>query len=213
MFDSTTLIIFITAALALLLSPGPAVLYIVARSLEQGRLAGIISTLGIAAAGVVHVTFAALGLSALLMQSAFIFSLVKYLGAAYLIYLGVRTLMRKPDQVSDIKFATQSLSKIFRQGFVVNLLNPKTALFFLAFLPQFVSPSQGSVTAQILILGAIFVGLALISDGLYALVAGTARQFLAGNPGFAKMQKRVAGIIYIALGVTTAISGGERATP
>ena len=142
MFDVASLVIFITATLALLLAPGPAVLYIVARSLEQGRMAGFVSTLGVGLASIIHVVFAALGLSALLMQSALAFSVVKYLGAAYLIYLGARTLMGKA-QASDLQAVrTMKRSEIFTQGFVVNLLNPKTALFFLAFLPQFVNPAR-----------------------------------------------------------------------
>lgn len=208
MFDPASLTIFILAALALLLIPGPAVLYIVARSIEQGRLAGIVSTLGIALGSAVHVFFAAIGLSALLMQSALAFSIVKYLGAAYLIYLGVRTFMSntEPDTVQPAK--TMNYSRIFTQGFIVNLLNPKTALFFFAFLPQFVSPAQGSITLQIIILGSIFVGMAIVSDSLYALIAGTAGEWLSGNAQVARAQKYLAGTIYISLGVTTALLGG-----
>jgi threonine/homoserine/homoserine lactone efflux protein len=209
MFDQASLIIFITAAMALLLTPGPAVLYIIARSIEQGRLAGIVSTLGIASASVVHVLFAALGLSALLMQSALAFSIVKYLGAAYLIYLGVRTLLNKAQAHSVGPVDSKSLTRIYTQGFIVNLLNPKTALFFLAFLPQFVNPVRGVVTTQILILGAIFVSLAIFSDGMYAIISGSAGQFLSGNERVAKFQKNFAGTIYIALGITTALSGSR----
>ena len=181
MFDPAPLAIFITATLALLLVPGPAVLYVVARSLEQGRTAGFVSTLGIGLASVAHVVFAALGLSALLMQSALAFSVVKYLGAAYLIYLGIRTLTSKAQASRTQAVQTMKYSQIFSQGFIVNLLNPKTALFFLAFLPQFVDPARGSVVLQIILLGMIFVGLAILSDSLYAFVAGTARQLLSGT--------------------------------
>ena len=210
MFDTASLVIFVSATLALLIVPGPSVLYIVTRSLEQGRAAGIVSVLGIGLAALVHVTFAALGLSALLMQSALAFSVVKYLGAAYLIYLGVRTLTTKasPTQAEAIK--TMTYSRIFSQGFLVNLLNPKTALFFLAFLPQFVDPARASVTLQIVTLGMIFVVLAIVSDSVYAVIAGTARQLLSGNLLVARFQKYLAGTIYILLGVTTAFSGGSR---
>lgn len=207
MFDPAALTIFIAAAVALLITPGPAVLYIIARSLEQGRGAGIVSTLGIASASVVHVLFAALGLSALLMQSALAFTVVKYLGAAYLIYLGLRTLLSKTEAHSVEGFEAKSLTRIYSQGFIVNLLNPKTALFFLAFLPQFVSAERGSVTTQIVILGAIFVTLAIFSDGLYAVIAGSAGHFLSGNLRIAKLQKNFAGTMYIALGITAALSG------
>ena len=209
MIDSTSLTIFITAALILLLTPGPAVLFIVARSLEQGRWAGIISAFGVGAAGILHVIVAALGLSALLLQSAIAFSIVKYLGAGYLIFLGIKTLLAKSEIHSMEAVQTSPLSKIFVQGFIVNLLNPKTALFFFAFLPQFVDPTRGAVTPQIVYLGTIFVVLAITSDSLYAIVAGTARQLIVGNQKLAKVQKNFAGIIYIGLGITTALTGSR----
>jgi threonine/homoserine/homoserine lactone efflux protein len=209
--EPSALAIFVTAALALLLTPGPAVLYIVGRSIEQGRLAGFISTLGIGLGSVVHVAFAALGLSALLVQSAIALSVVKYAGAAYLTYLGVRTLTTKTEVKTITQVEKASLSKVFGQGLIVNLLNPKTALFFFAFLPQFVSPASGPVVTQILFLGAIFVGMAIVSDGMYALVAGTAAEFLSGNVGVARCQKYLAGTIYIALGITMAAAGNGRA--
>jgi threonine/homoserine/homoserine lactone efflux protein len=209
MFDPASLTIFILAALALLLMPGPAVLYIVGRSIEQGRLAGIVSTLGIALGSTAHVVFAALGLSALLMQSALAFSVVKYLGAAYLVFLGIRTFMSK-EEVGEVQTPKQMrYSRLFTQGFIVNLLNPKTALFFFAFLPQFVSPAQGSVILQIIVLGAIFVAMAIVSDGMYALVAGTAGEWLSGNRRVARAQKYLAGTIYLSLGITTALLGGS----
>lgn len=209
MIDSTSLTIFVTAALILLLTPGPAVLFIVARSLEQGRWAGIVSALGVGAAGILHVIVAALGLSALLMQSAIAFGIVKYLGAGYLVYLGVKTLLAKVETHKMESIQKSPLSRIFVQGFIVNLLNPKTALFFFAFLPQFVNPARGAVTPQIIFLGAIFVVMAITSDSLYAIVAGTARQVIVGNQKLAKAQKNFAGIIYIGLGITTALTGSR----
>ena len=209
--DATALTIFVTATLALLLTPGPAVLYIVGRSIEQGRMAGFVSTLGIGLGSVVHVIFAALGLSALLMQSALAFSVVKFAGAAYLIFLGIRTLTTKTKTMTTQHVEKEKLSTIFWQGMVVNILNPKTALFFFAFLPQFVSPSAGPVAPQILLLGAIFVGLAVVSDSIYAMIAGTASQFLSGNIRVARFQKYVAGTIYIFLGMVTAVSGNGHA--
>jgi threonine/homoserine/homoserine lactone efflux protein len=209
--EPSALAIFVTAALALLLTPGPAVLYIVGRSIEQGRMAGFVSTLGIGLGSVVHIAFAALGLSAVLMQSAIAFSVVKYAGAAYLVYLGLRTLASKTEPMTIAQVERVSLSKIFGQGLIVNLLNPKTALFFFAFLPQFVSPASGPVVTQILFLGAIFVGMAIVSDGMYALVAGTAAESLSGNVRVARFQKYLAGTIYIALGITMAVTGDGRA--
>src|SRR5438045_1870273 len=138
--------LFLGAALVLLLIPGPAVLYIVARSAEQGRMAGFISDLGIHSATMVHVLAAALGLSALLASSALAFSIVKYAGAGYLIYIGVRRILSRTDTpAAQLELPRRSLGRLYRDGFVVNLLNPKTALFFLAFLPQFVDPSRGAV--------------------------------------------------------------------
>ncbi len=208
MLDSTSLIVFITTAIALAVSPGPAVLFIVARSIEQGSKAGIISTLGISLASIVHIMFAALGLSALLLQSAFAFSIVKYLGAVYLIYLGVRTFGTQKVRSGGEDFEPKKKSQLFAQGFIVNLMNPKTALFFLAFLPQFVN-AQRDITLQIIFLGAIFTSIAMISDSLYALVAGTAKNWLSGNAAVARFQKYLSGSIYIVLGITTALSGSR----
>ena len=211
MFDFAQLTIFISVTLSLLIIPGPTVLYIVARSLEQGRFAGFISALGVGLASIVHVIFALLGLSLLLMQSALAFSIVKYLGAAYLIYLGIRTLTRSAQTAAIKKVEPMKLSHVFINGFLVNLFNPKTALFFLAFLPQFVKPSQGPVWLQISILGTIFVGLAIINDGILSFIAGSAREFLSASLWLARAQKYLAGCIYIALGITTALSGSGRA--
>ena len=210
MLDLSTLSLFIAGAAILLVTPGPAVLYIVARSIEQGRLAGVISVLGIGIGGLFHVAAAALGISALLASSAVAFSLVKYAGAAYLIYLGIRTLMKKPPLDVNIESANLSdkgLWRAFYQGIVVQVLNPKSALFFLAFLPQFVDPARGSATVQIILLGLIFVVMAIVSDGVYALLAGTVGSWLKQNRGFLSMQRYLTGSTYIALGVATAVSG------
>jgi threonine/homoserine/homoserine lactone efflux protein len=205
--DLSTLGLFAGAALALLVIPGPAVLYIVAQSIEQGRGAGLVSMLGIQVGGLVHVAAAALGLSALLVQSAVAFSVVKYAGAAYLVYLGLRKLLAgKPLEVGGER-PPRALAGLFRQGIVVNVLNPKTALFFLAFLPQFVDPDAGSVGLQIALLGLLFIGIALLSDGLYALAAGTAAQWLRGRPRFLHAERWVSGSVLLGLGVTTAVSG------
>ena len=153
----TTMALFLLAALGLLLIPGPSVLYIITRSVAQGRRAGLASVLGVEMASLTHAAAAALGLSALLLTSALAFSVVKYLGAAYLIYLGVRTFLAREESQQAQVPASRSLSQLFAQGFLVNLLNPKTALFFYAFLPQFVNPGRGPIAEQILLLGMLFV--------------------------------------------------------
>ena len=207
MIDTTSLSIFLGASLALLIAPGPAVLYIVARSIDQGRMAGVVSVLGIGAGGMVHVALAVLSLSGLLVVSAVAFTVVKYLGAVYLIYLGISTLLRKTETHDDPVFVKKPLGKIFRQGVIVNMLNPKTAIFFFAFLPQFINPEIGSVSVQIAFLGMIFISMAVVTDGAYAMVAGTLGDWLRDNETFLKVQKYLSGSIYILLGVATAVSG------
>lgn len=205
MFEWTRLATFMLAAALLIVAPGPAVLYIVARSIDQGRLAGIVSVLGIALGAVVHSLAAAVGITAVLAASALAFSTVKYLGAAYLLYLGITTLLKKPEPQEKIVVEPKPLWQIFRQGFVVNLLNPKTALFFLAFLPQFADPAHGSVPLQTFILGLIFVTIALISDGVYALLAGQMGSWLKQSATFQQRQRYFSGSVYIALGLVQEI--------
>lgn len=206
----SSLLVFLLAALVLLLIPGPAVLYIVTRSVAQGRKAGMASVLGIELATLCHSMAAAFGLSAILLASALAFDVVKYLGAAYLVYLGIRTILsRAPSRASD-NSPTPSLSQMFRKGFLVNLLNPKTALFFYAFLPQFVDPARGSSILQILLLGALFVVLATITDSTYALISSAAGRLITQRPGFQRIQKYVTGLTYISLGVAAALSGSGR---
>lgn len=208
--DTATLTVFMAAALALLLVPGPAVLYVITRSIDQGRAAGVVSAFGAGIGTLFHVTAAALGLSALLLSSALAFSVVKFLGAAYLIYLGIQKLRERsmPQQVEPAQAAT--LRQVFSQGVVVNLLNPKLALFFFAFLPQFVNPARGSVAIQSLLLGLIFVVMGIGSDSSYALLAGTLRHWLRRSRAFAFGQRYFAGSVYILLGITTALSGSKQ---
>lgn len=210
MFESSQLIIFISASIALLLLPGPAVLYITARSANQGRVAGFVSVLAIEAANLVQAVAAGLGLSAILLSSALAFDVVKYLGATYLIYLGIKKLLTKEESSTSQEVKRESLSQIFWQGFVINILNPKTALFFFAFLPQFVNPEKGNVTLQNLLRGVLFVALAFITDSMYALVASSLAEKLNANINFQKRQKYFAGLVYIGLGVTTALTGSRK---
>jgi threonine/homoserine/homoserine lactone efflux protein len=207
--DLHTLTLFFITAIIILVVPGPAVLYITARSIDQGRLAGFISVLGVATGSVVHIIAAAFGLSALLLSSALAFTAVKYLGAAYLIYLGIRKLITREELQPLEARRPQKLSRIFFQGVVVNVLNPKNALFFFAFLPQFVNPSRGAVAAQIMLLGGIFVLMGIVSDGSYALLAGTIGQWLKGNLRVLRAQRYFAGSVYIGLGLTTAFGDAK----
>jgi threonine/homoserine/homoserine lactone efflux protein len=209
--DATTFGVFVAAALALLLVPGPAVLYIVARSIDQGRAAGLVSVLGVHLGSLVHVAAAAVGLSSLLVSSAVAFNVVKYAGAAYLIYLGVRALMTR-EEPRAVEVAPASKGRLLRQGAVVNILNPKTALFFLAFLPQFVDPDAGYVGAQLVFFGLVFVALGLVTDSLYALAAGTAGGWLRTSSVFAGARRWVSGTVFIGLGLATALSGSRQKT-
>src|SRR4029450_2037885 len=171
-----TLALFAVAAVTLLVIPGPAVLYIVTRSVARGRAAGLASVCGVHVGTLVHVAAAALGLSALLVSSATAYHAVRWLGAAYLVWLGIRRLLAKDEpsgSVKDPHASRPGLRRIFAQGVVVNVLNPKPALFFLAFLPQFVDVSRGSVPFQVVVFGVAFVLLGLVSDGTYALLAST----------------------------------------
>jgi threonine/homoserine/homoserine lactone efflux protein len=209
MFESSQLYLFLIASLALLLTPGPAVLYIVARSINQGRMAGIVSVLGVETANFFHASAAALGLSAILLSSALAFDIVKYLGAAYLIYLGIRKILAREDAAKAEVNKQESLSRIYSQGFVVNLFNPKTALFFFAFLPQFVNTSNGNITLQIFLLGIFFVVMAIITDGAYAIISSLIANQLNANQNFARNQRYFTGLIYIGLGVVTAFTGSR----
>lgn len=208
--DWPTMMLFFGAATILLVTPGPAVLYTISRSIDQGTKAGIVSVLGIGVGTFFHIVAAAFGTSALLFSSITAFTVVKYLGAAYLILLGIHRFMSKeaPDAARVPQAA--GLTRIFVDGVVVNVLNPKTALFFFAFLPQFVDVSRGSPVAQVLTLGSIFVVLSTVVGSMYALLAGTAGRWLGRNPRLARTQRFIAGTVYIGLGVTTALSGPVR---
>ena len=202
--DPSTVALFCVAALALAVVPGPAVLYIVAQSVDQGRFAGFVSALGIGVGGLVHVLAATIGLSSLLASSATAFTIVKYAGAAYLLFLGIRRLLTRETAEDDIVRAPRSRRRLFVDGVVVNVLNPKTALFFIAFLPQFVDPDAGAATLQIFALGLIFVVIALGSDTLWAITAGTLGGWLKQSPAYFAVRRWVTGTVFVALGLSTA---------
>ncbi len=200
--------LFLLAALALLAVPGPAVLYVVSQSIEGGRRAGLMSTVGIHLGTLVHVAAAAIGLSSLLVSSARAFDVVKYAGAAYLVFLGVRTLLgRTGDEPQALEVDAR---RRLARGATVQILNPKTALFFFAFLPQFVDPEAGTPGLQILVLGLTFTVLGVLSDGAYALVAGTFASRLRGNRRAANVSRVASGTILVGLGVAAALAGRRR---
>lgn len=207
----SNLIAFSLAALVLLIIPGPGVMYVVARSLGQGRRAGLVSALGLSTGVLVHVFAAVAGLSAILMTSATAFGVVKLLGAAYLIYLGIETLRSSPSAEAIETVQPRSMRRLFKDGVVVSALNPKIAVFFLAFLPQFTDPTRGPVWAQALFLGILYAIMAVVTDSGYALLAGSLRPLLTRRAGAGRWLRWVTGSVYIGLGLTTALAGsGER---
>ena len=210
MIHLPTLPVFLLASSVLLVTPGPAVLYIVARSVDQGRAAGLISVLGIETGNFILVLAAALGLPAILLSSALAFSLIRYLGAAYLIFLGVRRLLTREQPAADLDVQPQSLRRVYSQAVIVAVLNPKTALFFFAFLPQFVDPAAASTGTQLFVLGCLFVLMALISDSIYALLASTASSWLKGNRAYLLAERYVVAAVYIGLGLIAAFGDIRR---
>ena len=204
--DPSRLALFVGAALLLLVVPGPSVLYIVTQSVSHGRRAGIVSVAGITTGTLVHIAAATVGLSALLASSALAFDVVKYLGAAYLIAVGIRRLAGWERGAGPQARDTRDFRRLYRQGIVVNTLNPKTALFFLAFLPQFVDPGRGTPWLQILALGLLFAALGFFSDGAWALVAGTLGERLRRSRRFPAVQRYVSGSVFVGLGAVAALT-------
>jgi threonine/homoserine/homoserine lactone efflux protein len=198
--DASHLALFVAAALALLVVPGPAVLYVVTQSIAHGRRAGIAAVAGVHSGTLVHIAAATAGLSALLASSALAFDAVKYAGAAYLVVLGILRLAGREREEA----ARREASSLFRQGVVVNVLNPKTALFFLAFLPQFATTWEG-----ILALGLVFAALGFCTDGAYAVLAGTLGDRLRGHR---RLQQRVSGVVFLGLGAFAALSAPPKQT-
>jgi len=200
----TTYGLFILTALALLAIPGPAVLYVVSRSIDQGRTAGIASVAGITTGTVVHVTLAAVGLSSLVLASKVAFDGVRYAGAAYLIFLGVRRLITSHTDDGVEAAAPRTRRDLYTQGMVVNLTNPKTIVFIFAFIPQFVDANAARVWVQVLVFGLTFAALGFISDNLYALAAGSVADRLRGGRTIARFQRWFGGSILIGLGIAAA---------
>jgi threonine/homoserine/homoserine lactone efflux protein len=206
----STYALFVATALALLAIPGPAVLYVVSRSIDQGRRAGLASVLGITSGTLVHVTLATAGLSSLVLASKVAFDAVRFVGAAYLVFLGVRRLLTRTRRDEPEARLPRTARDLYTQGLIVNLLNPKTIVFIFAFVPQFVDVNAGHAWLQIMLLGLTFAGLGLASDSLYALVAGTVADRLRGTPVIARIERFIGGTVLIGLGVAAAIVAPHR---
>lgn len=204
-----TIAAFAAASFALLIIPGPAVLYVINRSVSDGRRVGLAAVAGLELGNLAHVIAAAAGLSAVLAASATAFTAVKWLGALYLVAVGVLTLMRRPNPIGD-EGSTTTPQRAFAQGVVVNVLNPKVALFFLSFLPQFIDPDIGGAGLQALVLGGVFVAIGVCTDGLYSLVASGLRSVLARGRALPFVQRWVAGVVFIGLGLTATTASAAR---
>ena len=201
--DLNSLISFAIASLALLVIPGPAVLYVINRSVSDGRSIGFAGVLGIELGTFMHVLAATAGLSAILAASPSAFNAVKYSGAVYLVFIGLRTLIRRPA-IIDASTSSMTKAQAFRQGFIINTLNPKVALFFLSFLPQFIDQDKSSNALQALTLGVVFVSCGFITDGTYALTASSLREVLVKGKTLPFIQRYIAGVVFVMLGVVAA---------
>lgn len=205
MTDLSTLATYMIVVLGLFLIPGPAVLLTIARAVSGGRRIGIATGLGIAAGDLVHTILATIGLSAILMTSAVAFSIVKYAGVAYLVYIGIRAILEKPEPLDMPAVRAITADRAFRQALLAEVLNPKTALFFLAFLPQFVNPQNGSAVVQLAVLGLIFVAMSAAYTALIAVGAGSLTGFLRRNAALWNWQGKAVDMIYIGLGLRLAM--------
>jgi threonine/homoserine/homoserine lactone efflux protein len=204
LIDQATLIAYVAIVLGFVFIPGPATLLTVTVATSSGTRVGVAAGLGIAIGDIIHTAMAVLGISAIILASALLFSLIKYLGAAYLIYLGLRAIFARKPVTLDGSASRLTVKSAFRQAILAELLNPKTALFFLAFLPQFVRPENGSVFVQLTILGVILVLLGLFSTVVFAICAGRIGALLRNNPAVLRWQGKVVGGIYCALGARLA---------
>ena len=202
MFDSTTIITYIMASIAIILAPGPAQALTLANTLSSGKKAGMLTVLGLNASTIIYSLAAALGLSAMLATSALAFAVVKYIGAAYLLYIGTKALLAKNNQADQSSsLQSENSSRTFIKAFLTGLLNPKVALFFLAFLPQFVNPVRGPVLMQFLVLGAILGIMDILYESILVLIMGAITKRLMDNQSFAVWRQRFTGAVLVALGV------------
>jgi threonine/homoserine/homoserine lactone efflux protein len=207
MISLDNFLLFAFASLMLNITPGNDMLYVATRSASQGVKAGIVSSLGIAGGCIVHLLAAVIGLSAIIANSAVAFNIIKYIGAAYLVYLGIRSFLSKQNKFNlNDKIEKQSLSKLFWQGVFTNVLNPKVALFFLAFLPQFIHPEKGNAALQILLLGLWFNFSGTIVNIIVAMLFGKLGNWLADKQAFVKWQNKITGLLLVGLGIKVALS-------
>ncbi|VAW07597.1 hypothetical protein MNBD_ACTINO01-795 [hydrothermal vent metagenome] len=205
--EGTTILVVALASLVLVVIPGPAVIYILTRSVSQGRDAGLVSAIGVNLGSTVHVFAAVAGLTVLLASSTAAYTAVKWAGVVYLAWIGIRTLMSGDEVFSEPAVEPASLKRIFIQGVLVNMLNPKVAIFFLAFLPQFVDPNAPNAATQTLILGLTLVTIGLISDSVYAVIGGSIGDLFRKRPGAARVSRITAGSVYLALAGIAAVAG------
>jgi threonine/homoserine/homoserine lactone efflux protein len=205
--DTQTLALFAFASFVLVIVPGPAVVYILTRSVSQGRTAGLVSAVGVNTGSLVHVLAAVAGLSIVLARSAVIFNAIKWAGVVYLAWIGIRTLTSDDSTFTESPTAHSSLHKIFSQGVLVNILNPKVAVFFLAFLPQFVDPGAANPELQSLVLGLLLIAIGLVSDSLYAIVGGSIGDLFRARPRLARLTRIGAGCTYLSLAGIAALTG------
>lgn len=202
----TSIFLLLTATVLLCVIPGPDMLYIIARSTSQGRSAGVVSCVGIATGGLLQTSAVALGLSGLFLVVPIAYEIIKYAGAAYLIYLGIRTILSREELLADASGEKTSLMKTFWQGTFTTLLNPKVAFFYLAFLPQFVDKAQANIPFQLFVLGLVFNITGLAIDSGIALLASLLGLWLKGHVGAAKVIRWLTGGVFIGLGVRLALS-------
>ena len=203
--SSSTYAVFLATAIVLLLVPGPAVLYVVTRSIEMGRSGGLASVAGITTGTMVYIALAAAGLSSLLLASTAAFDAIRYIGAAYLLLLGVRRLLGRGLDELEAEAPPRTRRRAYAQGVFVNLTNPKTIVFIFAFLPQFVDPGATHAWLQVLVLGLSFALLGFLSDSMYAFAAGTVSDRLRGSAGIARVQRWVGGSVLVGLGILAAV--------
>ena len=205
MIDQSTLVTYLVILLGFVFIPGPAVLLTLARSTSSGTRVGLATGVGIAVGDLVHTAMAVIGLSAIIMTSAFLFSVIKYLGAAYLIYLGIKAFIEKIDYDGSLPKLHLTPDKAFQQAVIAEVLNPKTALFFLSFLPQFVNPDNGMIALQLTVLGVLFVLAGLFTTVVVAISAGGVGRFFRKNPNVLRWQGKAVGCIYCGLGLRLAV--------